>query len=170
MNTARLYIYSLICKFLPPTRCFGLKASLLRWCGAKVGKNTEIVSSAKIMGDLELDIGDNVFIGHEAMIFGPAGSKITLEDYCKVGSRAVLVTGSHEYSLDYPSIAGPGTCKSLIIKRGASVGTNAIVLPGKTIGNKSHVAAGSVVTHDVPDKVRVAGIPAHVIKDFTKSD
>ena len=118
MNTTKLYIYSLICKFLPPTRCFALKASLLRWCGAKVGRNTEIVSSAKILGDMDLEIGNNVFIGHEALIFGAAGSKITLEDYCKVGSRAVVVTGSHEYSLKYPSIAGPGTCKSLTIRGG----------------------------------------------------
>lgn len=118
MNTTRLYLYNLICKILPPTRCFSFKAAMLRWCGAKVGKNTEIVSSAKIMGDMDLEIGDYVFIGHEALIFGSAGSKITLEDYCKVGSRAILVTGSHEYSLDYPSIAGPGICKSLIIRGG----------------------------------------------------
>lgn len=118
MNTTKLYLYNLICKILPPTRCFAFKAAMLRWCGAKVGKDTEIVSSAKIMGDMDLEIGDNVFIGHEALIFGAAGSKITLEDYCKVGSRAVLVTGSHEYSLEYPSIAGPGICKSLTIRGG----------------------------------------------------
>ena len=41
-----------------------------------------------------------------------------------------------------------------------------MILPGKTIGEKSHVAAGSVVTHDVPDMVRVAGVPARIIKNF----
>ncbi|MCM1142833.1 MAG: hypothetical protein NC453_30065 [Muribaculum sp.] len=50
------------------------------------------------------------------------------------------------------------------------VDTQAIVLPGKTVGYKAHVAAGSIVTHDVPDKVRVAGIPARIIKEFSDSD
>ena len=152
-------------KLLPASRCYGLKARMLRWCGAKVGKNVQMFSP-KIMGDFELELGDNVWIGHEALIFGAAGSKITVETNAKIASRAIVVTGSHEYSIKYDNIAGPGRAEDIRICSGAMVGTATIILPGKTIGAKSHVAAGAVVTKDVPPMVRVAGVPARVIKDF----
>ena len=139
---------------------------MLRWCGAKVGKNVEIMSSVRIIGDMELIIGDYVFIGHEALLMGSAGSKILLEDYVKVGSRCVIVTGSHKYSLEYPCIAGPGICADVKLLKGSNVSTGSIVLPGKTVCEKSHVAAGSVVTHDVPPHTRVAGVPARTIRSF----
>lgn len=54
----------------------------------------------------------------------------------------------------------------ITIGKGACVGTQAMVYPGKTVGEKSDVAAYSVVTHDVPPFVRVAGVPAKIIKEF----
>lgn len=166
MNPKRLYIYQLICKFLPLTRCYGFKASMLRWCGAKVGKNVRIVSNAKIVGDFNLIIGDNVFIGHEALIFGPAKSTITIESNNIIGSRVILVTGSHEFTPDGDCIEGKGVFADICIKSGAAVSTGSIVLPGKTVNKMAHVAAGSVVTHDVPEYCRVAGTPARVIKNW----
>lgn len=165
MNTKKLYIFNLLIKLLPPSRCYGFKARMLRWCGAKVGKNVQMFSP-KIMGDFELELGDNVWIGHEALIFGAAGSKITVETNAKIATRAIVVTGSHEYSIKYDNIAGPGRAEDIRICSGAMVGTATIILPGKTIGAKSDVAAGAVVTKDVPPMVRVAGVPAQVIKDF----
>ena len=165
MNTTRLYFFNLMVKLLPPSRCYGLKARMLRWCGAKVGKNVQMFSP-KIMGDFELELGDNVWIGHEALIFGASGSKITVETNAKIATRAIVVTGSHEYSIKYDNIAGPGRAEDIRICSGAMVGTATIILPAKTIGVKSHVAAGAVVTKDVPPMVRVAGVPARVIKDF----
>lgn len=50
MKTGRLWLYSLFCRLLPETRFFALKASLLRWCGAKVGKNVRINSGARFCG------------------------------------------------------------------------------------------------------------------------
>lgn len=165
MNTKKLYIFNLVVKLLPASRCSKLKAWMLRWCGAKVGKNVEIFTP-KIQGNFNLIIGDNVFLGHEPLIFGACGSTITIEDYAKIGSRVVLVTGSHVFSLDGPCIEGPGIFKDVIVKKGAVISTNSTILPGKTIGEKAHVAAASVVTKDVPPMVRVAGVPARVIKDF----
>lgn len=165
MNSKKLYIFNILIKFLPSSRCHALKSMLLRWCGAKVGKGVEIFTPS-IQGDFDLYIGDHVFIGHEALLTGANGSSITIGNYAKIGTRSILVTGSHKYSIEYPSIAGPGTCESIEISEGASIGTNSIILPGKKIGFKAHIAAGAVVTKDVPDMVRVAGIPARIIKDF----
>lgn len=165
MNTKRLYFFNLVCRILPLTHFYQLKVRLLRWSGAKVGDNVQIFSP-KIYGDFDLEIGDNVWIGHEALIMGASGSKITIHDFAKIGTRSILVTGYHEYSIKYNNIAGPGLYDDIIIMRGATVGTQAMVLPGKTVGEKAHVAAGSIVTHDVPSFHRVAGVPARVIRDF----
>ncbi|MCM1142834.1 MAG: acyltransferase [Muribaculum sp.] len=167
MNSKKLFLFNLLIKFLPPSRCLKFKAKMLRWCGAKVGKYVEIFTPS-IQGNFNLEIGDNVFIGHEALIFGAAGSTIKIEDYAKIGSRVVVVTGTHTFSLDGPCIEGPGIFKNVLIKTGAVISTGSTVLPGKTIGCKAHVAAGSIVTHDVPDMTRVAGVPAKIIKDFTE--
>ena len=167
MNSKKLYLFNLLIKFLPPSRCLKFKAKVLRWCGAKVGKNVEIFTPS-IQGNFNLVIGNNVFLGHDTLIFGAQGSTITIEDYAKVGSRVILVTGSHVFDVNGPCIEGEGLFKDVRIKSGAVISTSSIVLPGKTVGIKSHVAAGSIVTHDVPDMVRVAGSPARVIKDFRK--
>ena len=166
MNTKRLYIYQIIAKFLPPSRCNKLKARLLRWCGAYVGRNVEIMSSAKFYGEVELNIGDNVFIGHDAMIMGPSDSKITIEDYAKVGSRSILVTGYHMLELDGPCVFGEGKSADILIKKGSVVNTASIVYPGIVVGSMSYVSACSVVTHNVPDYTRVGGVPARIIEKY----
>jgi acetyltransferase-like isoleucine patch superfamily enzyme len=51
------------------------------------------------------------------------------------------------------------------IKRRASIGSNATILGGVTVGESSLVGAGAVVIHDVPDYAIVAGVPAHVVGD-----
>jgi acetyltransferase-like isoleucine patch superfamily enzyme len=166
LKPSRLFIISFIWKFLPPSRCFRLKSATLRWAGAVVGKNVQIMSSAKFLGDYELIIGDNVFIGHEALIYGSAGSKVVLENHCKVASRAIIATGYHVYSAKGPCVSGEGLTADVVIKEGALVGTMAMVLPGKTLGKMSHVAAYGLLTHDTPDYVRVAGVPARIVKNY----
>ena len=170
MKTKRSFLISFIFKFLPATHCHKLKSQLLRWCGAKVGKNVEIFSSAKIIGEMDLYIGDNVFIGHEALIFGAAGSTIKIDNYAKVGSRSVVVTGYHRYSVDGYCVAKEGVYKDVLIESGAVVSTNVIVLPGITIGKMAHVAAGSVVTKDVEPYMRVAGNPARPIRNLLTNE
>ena len=55
-------------------------------------------------------------------------------------------------------------CIPTLVKQGASIGSNATVLCGVTIGERSMVGAGSVVTQDVPDGAVVAGVPAKILK------
>lgn len=166
MNSKRLFLVSFIFKFLPPMRCHDIKASLLRWCGATIGKNVEITSSVKIYGGMDLYIGDHCFIGHEALIFGADKSEIRIEDYAKIGSRSVVVTGTHRFSPDGDCIEKEGVFKNVTIQRGAVVSTRSIILPGITVGKMAHVAAGSVVTKNVEPYMRVAGNPAKPIRNL----
>lgn len=171
MNTKKLYIISLIFKLLPISRCHKFKARLLRWCGAKVGKNVEIFSTARIIGDGELEIGNNVFIGCDAIISCNKGSKIILEDYTIVGMRSILVTGFHPITPNGPRIIGyEGTSSIIHIRKGSSCGTSSIILPGITVGEMAHVAAGSVVTKDVMPYMRVAGNPAKPIRNLKTNE
>lgn len=169
LNTRRLWVISWLFKFIPPSRGHDTKSRLLRWAGATVGQRCEITSSVRILGNFELALGDHCFLGHEALIFGAAGSSVVIEDYAKVGSRTILVTGSHRFSPDGVCIEKEGTWASVRICTGAAVSTASTILPGITVNRMAHVAAGSVVTKDVPEYCRVAGVPARVIRGFRES-
>lgn len=146
------------------------EGKMLRWCGAKIGEGCEICSSAKFYGGFNLIVGNNCYIGFEAMLFGHSKSTIEIGDYAKIDSRTIVVTGTHDFDPNGPCIEKtPGTYHNIKICKGAVVSTSSIVLPGKTVGSMSHVAASSVVTHDVPEYVRVAGCPARITKHFLET-
>lgn len=166
LKPSRLYLSSLLFRLMPPGRGHKLKTGMLRWCGATVGGGCEIMSSVRILGDFDLELGDNCFIGHEALLMGASGSSIVVEDNAKVGTRAILVTGFHEYSTDPPCVAKGGKHADIRVCAGAVVSTGVTVLPGITVNAMSHVVAGAVVTHDVPAYHRVGGIPARPIRDL----
>ena len=65
LSPSKLYLFNLIVKLLPSSRFYGFKSALLRWCGAKVGDNVQMFSP-KVIGNFELEIGDNSWIGHDA--------------------------------------------------------------------------------------------------------
>ena len=70
--------------------------------------------------------------------------------------RAANPDGSLQTEADW-------TLETTLVKRGASIGTHATITPGVTVGQGSLVAAGAVVTRDVPDYAIVAGVPARVV-------
>jgi acetyltransferase-like isoleucine patch superfamily enzyme len=106
-------------------------------------------------------IGKNVFINHACSFLDMGG--ITLEDEVLIGPRVNLVTENHP--LD-PSDRRALLTRPIVIKRNAWIGAGATILPGVTIGENSIVAAGAVVSKDVPANTIVAGIPAKVIKSI----
>lgn len=106
-------------------------------------------------------IGKNVFINHACSFLDLGG--ITIEDEVLLGPRVNLVTENHP--LD-PADRRALICKPIIIQRKAWIGAAATILPGVTIGENSVVAAGAVVSKDVPANTVVGGIPAKVIKSI----
>ena len=104
-------------------------------------------------------IGKNVFINHACSFLDMGG--ITVEDNVLIGPKVNLITENHPLdSRDRRALV----CKPINIKRNAWIGAAATILPGVTIGENAVVAAGAVVSKDVPANTVVGGIPAKVIK------
>lgn len=106
-------------------------------------------------------LGKNVFINHACSFLDLGG--ITLEDNVMIGPRVNLTSENHP--LD-PRDRTTVLLQPIVIKRNAWIGAGATVLPGVTIGENSVVAAGAVVSRDVPPNTVVAGIPAKPIKSI----
>lgn len=165
MNTTKLYLVSLIIKFIPSTRGFGLKSRMYRWAGAKIGTNVRIVSSATIIGNGELSIGDNTWIGHEAMIL--CSSDIRIGNNCDIAPRVYIDNGTHKITPDKDRIGDIETSEDIRIGNGCWLGANSSILPGVTIGDKCVVAAGAVVTRSYKGMSLLAGVPAVIKKDLS---
>ena len=134
----------------------------------KLGKNTKIYDQVNLYG---CEIGDNTKI--DAFVYIEAGVKIgknvkirpftfipegvEIEDEVFIGPGVIFTNDK------YPRVKGPWRLLRTRVKRGASIGAGAVILPGITIGEHAIVAAGSVVTKDVPPYAIVAGNPAKII-------
>lgn len=106
-----------------------------------------------------ITIGKNVFINHACSFLDLGG--ITIEDSVLIGPRVNLVTENHPSD---PAERRSLMTKPIVIKRNAWLGANATILPGVTIGENAIVAAGAVVSKDVPANTIVGGVPAKFIK------
>lgn len=127
--------------------------------GCEIGDETKIGAFVEIQRDVR--IGARVKVSSHTFIC----SGVTVEDDVFIGHGVMFINDK------YPrATAGDGRlqteadweCIPTRVKRGASIGSNATILCGVTIGRHALVGAGSVVTRDVPDGAVVAGVPARV--------
>lgn len=105
-------------------------------------------------------LGKNVFINHACSFLDIGG--ITIEDDVLIGPRVNITSESHP--LD-PADRAALVLKPVHIKRNAWIGAGATILPGVTVGENAVVAAGAVVSRDVPPNTVVAGVPAKVVRE-----
>jgi acetyltransferase-like isoleucine patch superfamily enzyme len=127
--------------------------------GSQMGSNSTILVPFYINIGQFTHIGKNVFINHACSFLDIGG--ITIEDDVLIGPKVNLITEGHPLN---PSERKALTVKPIVIKRNAWIGAAVTILPGVTVGENSVVAAGAVVTKDVPANTVVAGVPAKVIK------
>ena len=111
------------------------------------------------------DFGKNIKIGKDVFVnsgccFQDQGG-VTLGDGCLVGHNVVFATLDHDKR---PGRRGDMTAAPIVVGKDVWIGAHATILKGVTIGDGAIVAAGAVVTRDVPPNTIAAGVPARVVK------
>lgn len=126
----------------------------------KIGKYLKCRRSCMIIVDGgNLSIGDNCFMNSNVSV--TCMNSIDIEDYVQIGNNVVIVDHNHDY------IRGNGyKTGKIIIRKKTWIGANSVILPNVEIGEGAVIAAGSVVTKNVPAYTVVAGNPAKVVKEY----
>jgi maltose O-acetyltransferase len=126
--------------------------------------------------------GEQTYVEHHVFIGGPGRVKFgkscqinentfiqeaDIGSYVMIAPNVAIISSMHNHArLDIPMIfQGTATDRKVVIEDDVWLGRNVVVMPGVTIGRGSIVAAGAVVTGDVPEYTVVGGVPARVIRD-----
>jgi acetyltransferase-like isoleucine patch superfamily enzyme len=168
---------------LPPVTDYGpcsiaddvqIGCGCVLYAGVTIGQQVMIADLATVR--------EAVTIGEQTIV----GRGVAIENDCTIGKRCKLETNAYvtAYSeLEDDVFVAPMVAtsndnymargkerfkhfKGVTVRRGGRIGVNATILPGRTVGEQGVVAAGSVVTHDVPARVIVAGNPARMFRDI----
>ena len=122
--------------------------------GAQIGSNCNI--NCQVLIENDVVIGNNVTIKPGVQIW----DGITIEDNVFIGPNVTFTNDLNPRSKMYPE-----SFLKTLVKKGASIGANATILPGITIGENAMIGAGSVVLKDVPPNTVWVGNPARQIKN-----
>jgi tetrahydrodipicolinate N-acetyltransferase len=123
--------------------------------GAIIREHVAIGDNAVIMMGAVINIGSVIGDGSMIDMGAVLGGRATVGNHCHIGAGAVLA-----------GVVEPASATPVIIEDNVLVGANAVVLEGIRVGEGAVVAAGAIVTKDVPAHTVVAGVPAKVIKEI----
>ncbi len=141
----------------------GAGVGFKHWETFEIGSSVFIGAQAYIQGrfDGTCRIGDHVWIGPQCYF---DARDLVLEDYVGMGPGSRILGSQHTgYPVDKPIIQTDLVIKPVVVKRGADIGTGAVLLPGVTIGEGALVGANALVMRDVPAFAIVAGVPARLV-------
>ena len=136
--------------------------------GARIGDETRIWHFCHVMAGAEIgaqcSLGQGCFVSAGARMSSGVRVQnnvslydgVVLEDEVFIGPCAVFTNVTNPRA----AVSRRAEYQRTVVKRGATVGANATVMPGRTLGRYCFVAAGAVVVHDVPDFALVMGVPA----------
>lgn len=150
-----LGVYFLHCVGFVPSHSF--RRFFYRLSGVKIGRGSTIHTGARFYDPKNISIGQDSIIGEDAVLDGRAA--ITIGDHVDIASEVMIYNSEHDIN-DENFMP---TDQPVVIKNYVFIGPRSIILPGVTIGEGAIVAAGCVVTKDVPPYAVVGGVPAKVI-------
>lgn len=138
-----------------------VRSLLSQITGREIDKSVDVFTPLYINYGKHTKIGKNVFINFDCTFLDLGG--ITIDDNVLIAPKVSLLSEGHPVSPHerHSLRVGP-----IHIKKNAWIGAGAIILQGVTVGENSVVAAGAVVSSDVPDDCVAGGIPARVIKEI----
>jgi acetyltransferase-like isoleucine patch superfamily enzyme len=129
--------------------------------GSEIDKSVDVFTPLYINYGKHTKIGKNVFINFDCTFLDLGG--ITIEDNVLIAPKVCLLSEGHPVAPEERHSLMVG---HIHIRKNAWIGAGAIILPGVTIGENAIVAAGAVVSTNVPDNTIAGGIPARVIKEI----
>lgn len=132
-----------------------------RLTGRQVDESFELFAPFYTDFGRNIVVGENVFINQNCTFMDRGG--ITLEDRVLIAPRVNLITINHILA---PQSRRDTESRPIHICKNVWLGTGVTVMPGVTVGENTIIAAGSVVTKDIPPGVIAAGIPAKIIKEI----
>ena len=148
---------------LPATEEAAHERAIRELFGA-AGRNPTVLPTFCCDNGKNIRVGENFLANYNVTILDIA--PVTIGDYVMIGPNTLITTVNHPLSP-----AGRrrhlGQARPVAIGRDVWIGGNCTILPGVTIGNNAVIAAGAVVTKDVPDNCVVAGVPARKIRDIS---
>lgn len=159
--------------------------SFTREAFAAIGEHVVFEPGVRVFHPETIRLGDNVYVGHDAMLKGWHAGALTIGDDTWIGQGVFLhaaggisigarvgvgpfvrvLTSTHaEAGRAVPILDAPLELAPVRVEDEADLGLGAILLPGVTVGRGAQVGAGAVVTRDVPPYAVVAGNPARVLR------
>ena len=160
---------------IPLWRYKAKERALLKLIPSSKGKDFCVFAPFYCEYGININVGYGCFINYNCTFLDV--SPITLEDGVWIGANVTLATPSHPFlpeerlPQEYPDgFHDLEYSKPIIIKKNCWICSSATILGGVTIGENSIVAAGAVVTKDVPPNSIVAGVPARVIREIDEKD
>ena len=134
-----------------------IRLMLFDLAGVKIGEDSTIHIGARFYQPKNVVIGQGTIIGDHVTLDGR--DKLTIGDHVDIASEVMIFDGEHDiHSENFDPVTAPVTIGDYVF-----IGPRAIILPGVRIGWGAVVAAGAVVTKNVPDSTIVAGVPAQSI-------
>jgi acetyltransferase-like isoleucine patch superfamily enzyme len=152
---------------------------------ARLGKGVVFETGVLVFHPENIEIGDDVYVGHYAILKGYYRNRMVVGDGTWIGQQCFfhsaggltigrhvgigpgvrIVTSAHRLDeLDKPILRSTIDFAPVVIEDGSDIGVGAAILPGVRIGRGAQVGAGAVVADDVPPYAVVAGVPARVIR------
>ncbi len=152
---------------------------------ASIGEHVVFEDGVRVWHPENIVIGDNVYVGHDAMlkgyyknrmvigddtwigqgVFFHSAGGVTIGRRVGVGPHVKILTSFHdEAGRDVPILESPLTFEAVVVEDDCDLGVGALLLPGVRVGRGAQVGAGAVVTRDVPPYAVVAGNPARVLR------
>lgn len=146
-----------------------LIAQFIKHSLGKCGKDVRIGRGFRAFGIHNIEIGDNVYIGEQALIM-TTGARVKISDHVMFGPRVTIISENHrtdvvgKYMTEIKALEKrPEDDRDIIFEGDNWIGANALVLAGVTIGRGSVVAGGAVVTRNIPPFSIWGGVPARCI-------
>ncbi|MDU0356111.1 acyltransferase [Paraglaciecola aquimarina] len=145
------------------------KSRMLQFCKSKFKQFHETAdfrAGAYAVHCSNISLGCNVIVRPNTMLFADEFAEIIIEDNVMMGAGVHFYVNNHKFDrVDIPLIEqGYYPSEGILVREGAWIGANSIILPGVTVGKNSVVGAGSIVTKSIPDFCVAVGSPAKIIR------